>query len=280
MKKLIQMNLQLFAENKPKTWELKQSVTDPSTLELYIYGIIEGDGYDYWEGRVVESETSSNHFKNELAKNPDIKNITVFVNSNGGYVLEAMAIRNQLKRHPATVTGYVDGFACSAASFLLTGCDIVKMYSNTMQMLHDASDGCWGNARDMRKCADDLDAIMVGNRQAYLEKSNGKLTEEKLIEILEAESWLTAEQCFEYGLCDEIIKEEADLTEAKQMLQKANLTVTQQIEINRSLKAQLKILNEPVICPKQAIEPKPTPEPDPIPEPVQENKLLKFLSTI
>ena len=225
-------------------WELKQAA-QPDTLDLFIYGDIEDITIDWTSWSIIQSENSAKYFKEALVAHPDVKQINVFVNSQGGYVLEAMAIRNQLKRHSANVTGVVDGFACSAASFILTGCDEVKMYSNTMQMLHNALNGVFGNAKELRKGADDLDAIMVGNRKAYLEKSGGKITEEKLIELLDAESWLTAAQCVEYGFADEIIAEEADLTAAKQMLQKTNATLEQQLSYNKALASQLRELSQP-----------------------------------
>lgn len=219
-----------------RIWELKQAIT-PDTLDMYIYGFIEGDYYDWWNDELIESETSANHFKNELAKYPNATQINLYINSFGGYVYEAMAIRNQLKRHPANVTGFVDGFAASAASFILTACNDVKMYSNTMQMIHNAINGAYGNSTKLRKAADDLDKIMEGNRQAYLEKSNGKISEEKLIELLDAETWLTAQECLEYGFCDEVISEEKDMTEARQMLQQVNRTLEQSINYNKTLVA-------------------------------------------
>jgi ATP-dependent Clp protease, protease subunit len=252
---------------KKRLFELKQSVDRPEELDMYIYGYIEGDGRDWWTGETIESETSANHFKNELAKYPDVKQINLYVNSNGGTVSEAVAVRNQLKRHPARVTGYVDGFACSAASFILTACDEVKMYSNTMQMLHLMWDCACGNYKEFRKFADDLEQISIGNRQAYLEKSGGKLSEEKVIEILESESWLTAQECLEYGLADEVIEEEKDLVEAQEIAQKVNKNLQQQINYNKKLVAM-----------KQSLESAATQKPaeqDP-----QENKPKKLMAAL
>lgn len=269
-------------KNRKPMWELRQS-TNPDTLDMYIYGDVEGDYFDWWTWSMVESETSANHFRNELAQYPDVKNINLYVNSYGGSVYEAMAIRNQLVRHPAFKTAYVDGFACSAASFILTGCDKVVMYSNTMQMIHNMWNVAMGNANQLRKAADDLDVIMQGNRQAYLEKSGGKITEEKLIELLDAESWLTAQQCIEYGLADEILGQEADLTEAQQMLQKMNKTFEQHLSYNKALAAQVREFNQRREPPKPADPPSPvTPEPEPpaLPPEPQENKPMKFMAAL
>jgi len=227
-------------EKQEKVWELKQLASDPATLNMYIYGNVEGGGYDFWTDEEIVSETSADFFKSELAKYPDAKNINVYVNSYGGSCFEMMSIRNQLKRSSATVTGIVDGFAASAASFILTGCDVVKMYSNTTQMLHNMLNCVMGNSAQFRKAADDMDIMMVGNRKAYLEKSNGKLTEEKLIEIMAGETWLTAEQCLEIGLCDEVIAEEVNLDAAKQLVQRMNVSMQQQIDSNKKIAMQLK----------------------------------------
>ena len=43
-------------------WEIKQQA-DPAVLDLYIYGDVEGDSYDWWEAEVIHSETSANTFR-------------------------------------------------------------------------------------------------------------------------------------------------------------------------------------------------------------------------
>ncbi|MBN2852048.1 MAG: Clp protease ClpP, partial [Clostridia bacterium] len=171
---------------------------------------------------------------------------------------EGTAIYSQLKRHQAQKIVYVDGFACSVASVIAMAGDKVIMPKNTMMMIHNMWTCVCGNAQELRKAADDLDTISNGNRQAYLLKAKDKLTEEKLIEMLNAETWLTADQCVEYGLADEIAGEEADLTQAKQMLQKVNQSIEQHISYHKALTAQLKEVFE---VPVQKEEPAPIDEP-------------------
>lgn len=233
------MEVRTMSDSQSKL-QFKQSAEIPSSLDIYIYGDIEGDDYNWWTGETIESETSANHFKKELAKYPNATQINLYVNSCGGYVYEAMSIRNQLKRHPAHITAYVDGIAASAASFILTGCDEVKMYSNTMQMVHNMLSYCYGNSTELRKEADNLDKMMEGNKMAYLEKSNGKLTMDKLTELLDGETWLTAQDCLEYGLCDEIIEENVDLDAANKMVQKINNSFQQKIKYNQMIQKMFK----------------------------------------
>lgn len=257
-----------------KIWELKQAA-QPNTLDMYIYGNVEGDSYDWWTDQKIESETSANHFRNELAKYPNASQINIYINSYGGSVFEGTAIYTQLKRHPAQKTVYVDGFACSVASVIAMAGDKVIMPPNTMMMIHNAWNIVYGNSKELRKAADDLDTIMEGNRQAYIEKAQGKISEEKLIELLDNETWLTAKQCLEYGFCDEISGHEADMTQAQQMLQKMNKTIEQNINYNKAIAAQLR---EMVGTPKETIEEiPPVPEHEEIPE---ENKPLQFIAAL
>ena len=271
-----------------KMWDLKQSASQ-DTLDMYIYGDVMVDGYDYWTWEYVESETSAEYFRQELAKYPDIKQINIYIASYGGSVNEGTAIYNQLKRHPAQKTVYVDSWACSIASVIAMAGDKVIMPPNTMMMIHNIWMPVNGNAKELRKAADDLDIMMEANRQVYLSKANGKITDEKLIELLDNETWLTAQQCLDYGFADEIAGADADLTDAKQMLQKVNQSMNQKLSYNKAVAAQLREMvqtaptdpkqnsepDKPINDPSQSGEPK-TPA-DPKQEP-QMNKTKKLIS--
>lgn len=224
-------------------WEIKQQA-DPAVLDLYIYGDVEGDSYDWWEAEVIHSETSANTFREELAGHPDVKQINIYINSRGGSVFEGTAIYNQLRRHPAHKTVYVDGFACSIASVIAMAGDEVVMPRNALMMVHNAMMGVWGNAAELRKAADDLDKINEAGREAYLQKAGDKLTPELIAQMEDNETWLTAEECIRYGLADRYADTEADMSQAVQVLQKANLKLEQRIQIQKSLAAQLRQLTQ------------------------------------
>ena len=88
-------------------WEIKQAA-DGQSIDLYIYGDVQDDDYNFWTGETIRSETSANAFREELAKYPNATQINVYINSYGGSVFEGTAIYNQLRRHPAHKTVYVD----------------------------------------------------------------------------------------------------------------------------------------------------------------------------
>lgn len=224
-----------------RMWKLQQSAT-PGALDLYIYGDVKSDGHDWWTNQVIKSETSANHFREELAKHPNVTQINIFINSYGGSVFEGTAIYTQLKRHAAHKTVYIDGFACSIASVIAMAGDEIVMPRNTLMMIHNMWMGVCGNAAELRKAADDLDTINKAGRGAYLDRAGGKLDEATLVAMMDAETWLTAEQCIQYGLADRYAEKDADMSDASSVLQKANLDLSQRLQLQKSLAAQLRQL--------------------------------------
>lgn len=202
-------------------WEFRQTAK-ADTLELYIYSTVERDSW--WS----ESETSAKHFRDELAKHPNAKEITVYINSLGGSVMEGIAIYNQLRRHPAHKTVRIDGFACSIASVIAMVGDTIIMPKNTVMMIHNAWTIAMGNTKELHKAADDLEIINQASRQAYLDKAGDKLSEDKLTELLDGETYLTAVQCMELGLIDSYGDDEADSSTPEQKL--SELSVQQRLE--------------------------------------------------
>lgn len=229
---------------KARLWELKQAA-EGGVLELYIYGDVEGETLNCVTWRYEPGENSAQHFREELAKYPNASEIRIYINSYGGSVFEGTAIYNQLKRHPAHKTVYVDGFACSIASVIAMAGDEVVMPRNTMMMIHNMWSCVCGNAAELRKAADDLDIINDAGRQAYLAKAGDKLTEAKLAEMMDAETWLTAEQCVEYGLADRLADQNADMSNASAILQRVNTSLEQRLRYQKELSAQLRELVAP-----------------------------------
>lgn len=104
--------------------------------------------------------------------------------------------------------------------------------------IHNMMDICFGNAAEHRQMADNLDRMMEGNRKIYLQRSNGKLTEEKLTELMDAETILTAEECLQYGFCDRIEGQVADPEKVEEKVQLMNSGMAAQVKYFVSLKQQ------------------------------------------
>lgn len=209
-------------------WAVKQ---EAQSLEIYLYDDIVPDGEDWWTGEKISSDTSANHVQQVLEAAGDVNAINVYVNSYGGDVKEGIGIYNLLLRSKAYKTAYIDGFACSIASVIPMACDKIIMGANTLMMIHNASMGAWGTSADLRKAADDLDVINSAAVKSYLLKAGDKLDEAALHAMLDQEKWLTAEQCIQYGLADDIAQKQDPTQTATQRLEQARAAAMKAVEM-------------------------------------------------
>ncbi|MCP8858926.1 Clp protease ClpP [Latilactobacillus curvatus] len=176
------------------------SMTQTSQTEANIN--IDGEISTYkWD----ESDTTGASFRDDLKALGDVDVINLHINSPGGSVFEGISIFNQLKQNKATINVYVDGLAASIASVIAMAGDTIFVPENAMLMIHNPWTVGVGNASELRKQADDLDRIAESSVTTYLAKSNGKITEEKLRQLLDEETWLSASEAVEYGLADEVL---------------------------------------------------------------------------
>lgn len=183
-----------------KYWEFKNKTSTEADLYLYIEVASWGGGY---------AAHSAQSFKQELDNLGAIDTLNIYINSPGGDVFEGNTIMNMLKRKKCTKNVYVDGLAASIASVIAMSGDKIIMPNNAMMMIHNAWTYTAGNSKDLRKLADDLDKVNASIRQAYLDKAGEKLDEETLITLMDNETWLTAQECYNYGLCDVVGEEKS-----------------------------------------------------------------------
>ena len=151
-----------------------------------------------------EVYADDNSVKEQLANMQSAKEITVNINSVGGDVFTGISIYNMLKRHKAKIIVNVDGLAASIASVIAMAGDVIRMPSNSMMMIHNAMTMVEGNANDLRSTADLLEKVTDTLMSAYLDRSD-KLERNELKALLDAETWLSAEEAKELGLIDEVI---------------------------------------------------------------------------
>lgn len=198
------------------------------TAEFFVYEEIAPDEeYFDWKDytrKIRESTTSQNYFANMLSSIGADYTVKLYINSMGGDVKEALGIVNTLKRCPAKVIAYVDGFAASAASVLTQAADEIYMPRNTCMMLHNARWRAEGNPMELRKSADDLEVINKSIINSYATRAGDKLSAKALQQILDEETWLTAEQCIQYGLADGYTDYDADIQKAAEQFKAAAQT--------------------------------------------------------
>lgn len=162
------------------------------------------------DGEIVDEEyedtdVSASGFRNALKQLGDIKELNLHINSPGGSVFQGIAIYNMLKESKAKVNVYVDGVAASIASVIAMAGDSIFMPSNSMMMIHNPYTYAVGNANELRKTADFLDKLTDASKQAYLDKAGNKLTSDKIQQIMDDETWLSAQETVDLGLADEVL---------------------------------------------------------------------------
>lgn len=165
------------------------------TATIRLYDPIDSWGEDWG--------VSAKEFADALdALDSSVKSINLHVNSPGGEVWEGIAILNQLRQHPATVTATVDGLAASAASFIAVGVDRTVMAANSQMMIHDALGICLGQAADMHAFGDLLDKVSNNIAAVYQSKAGGTLDSWRAAML--GETWYDADEAVAIGLADRL----------------------------------------------------------------------------
>lgn len=187
---------------KEKTIKARcEVVKNEGSKELYLYGPVLSSlpWYDENSDNYIYPQKIKS-FLDEL----DGEDIKVRINSNGGDVFAGITIYNQLKDYKGKVSVKVDGIAASAGSIIAIAGDTVDSGVNGMMMIHPPWTYTAGSSKDLRAVADDLEKIESSIVATYMTKFKG--TEDELRALMEAESYLTAEECVALGFADEIEK--------------------------------------------------------------------------
>lgn len=183
----------------------KFSNSADGTAELYIYGdIVSGEKWD-------RSEVNTDDFKETLFGENGInpgQSLNMYINSGGGSCFAASAMCSMLERvkqQGSIINAYIDGLAASAASWLPMKADNIYLYKNSIIMIHKPMSIAYGNAEDFKKTIETLDLI-ENNTMIPLYMNKAKCDESKIRELIEAESWLSADEAaeiFDAALLDE-----------------------------------------------------------------------------
>lgn len=163
--------------------------------KLYLYGTIG----DYWDGVTLDDVKNT-------ARDMDKSKVTVYINSYGGDAVEGVAIRNFLKDTFSKIDVVIDGIAASSASIIATCGDTLTMPVGTTYMIHNPWTVVWGNRKEILKEIGSLESLEKSYRNVYMERFNG--TEDELIELMDNESWLTAEEAESLGFATKIEEEQ------------------------------------------------------------------------
>lgn len=163
--------------------------------------------YDWleWES------TCPNDIKKVIESLDDGEELRVIVNSGGGDVFAGQEIYTLLRKNKNSVAE-IDSLAGSAAGVAAMGAFQVLISPVAMIMIHNASMSgrMSGDYHLYERNANALKEINAAMAQSYSEKSGRPL--EEILEIMDRETWLTANQAVEMGFADEILGDNVQLT--------------------------------------------------------------------
>lgn len=166
---------------------------------LNLTGYVGGYGFD------LESVIS-------YANSNDILDITL--SSEGGNALAGLSIFAFLASLQKPVNIQLIGFVASAASIIAMAGkkpnNTVSMQSDSLFMIHPSATCACGTGQEIQKSLNALDGIDSVFLGIYQKATN--LPENKIKELYERESWLTAKEALELGFITSIF-EETNMTE-------------------------------------------------------------------
>ena len=179
---------------KPKNFSDDLFTLNPEVkngvLHLYL-----NDEIDQWWGIGPE------HLSNALREVGDDDPVMLHVNSPGGSVFDAVAMAALIQGRE--VTARVEGLAASAATFLVMSAKNREITNMSQLMVHSAWTTAAGNATELEYTAKLLRAIDKDIADMYAERSSLDL--EGVTELMEAETYMSADEALENGFVDKVV---------------------------------------------------------------------------
>lgn len=166
---------------------------------LYIYGTI---GDDWWSPEDSNRARDLSQALDGLSPAP----LDIRIDSCGGDVYEGFAIAAAIQRYDGPTTAHIDGIAASAASYIALSADRVHMSDFAWLMIHNAWAMCTGNCDGLREMADRLEGI-DGSIAKIISARSG-MEPDEVRAAMRAETWYTAEEAADAGMCDEVVETE------------------------------------------------------------------------
>lgn len=145
--------------------------------------------------------------------------LEIEINSGGGDVVAGNEIYTALRMYKGKVSIIISGMAASAASYIATArrCEISPV---GIFMVHNASGSARGDYHAMDKESEVLQTVNRAIAMAYMDKTNMSLDD--LLDLMDKESWLTADQALNYGFVDAIIENQEEAQGADKRTDLAN----------------------------------------------------------
>ncbi|WP_421703380.1 ATP-dependent Clp protease proteolytic subunit [Aliiroseovarius sp.] len=139
------------------------------------------------------------------AENPT-KEISMYINSPGGVVTSGLSIYDTMQYIKPKVSTLVVGQAASMGSLLLAAGEPGMRFSlpNSRIMVHQPSGGYQGQATDIMIHAQETQKLKDRLNGIYVKHTGQKM--KTVVEALERDNFMAAEEAKDWGLIDEIVE--------------------------------------------------------------------------
>lgn len=202
------------------------------------------DNDDKWFYELFEMDSFAPKDLDEaLASGEDLE---IDINSVGGSVYAGAEIYTKLMAYQHKVTANVVGLAASAASVIAMAGDAVNISPVGQIMIHNVSSVGTGDYHDMDKMSETLKKSNESLANAYVAKTG--MAKTQVLDLMDKETWITAEQAVDLGFADSIMEkvdEELELVASlKSPLPKAVITKFKELmDKNKQLEKNLVTIN-------------------------------------
>lgn len=141
-----------------------------------------------------------------LASEDPKKDISLYINSPGGSVYDALAIYDTIKFIGPDVATFGIGVQASAAAFILSSGAEGKrsLLQHSTVMIHQPSSGTRGKVTDQE--IDLRESLRIKRLLEEIMAKNTGQPAKKIHEDMERDKWLNAEEAKKYGIVDHVIK--------------------------------------------------------------------------
>lgn len=202
---------------------------------INIRGVMIPNSYKWYYDFFGEDSTCPKDVQDILDAVKQGDEVEVYINSPGGVIDVGSEIYTLLKTQKENVKIYITGEACSAASIAAMA-GYCEMSPTALMMVHCVSSGVNGNHKEMEHMGEVLRTADKALCTAYMDKAG--MSETEALEMMEHETWLTAQQAKEKGLIDKIMFQEQE-QDAAQMVNCLSLklpTLEQMEKVKNMLK--------------------------------------------
>lgn len=183
-------------ENEKKVSPLRNEIEKQFVKErkVFLWGQVDDDSAKHVIDRLLYLD----------AKEPG-QDITLIINSPGGYVTAGFAIYDTMKSLKSEVSTVVMGLAASMGSILLSGGEKGKrfVYPHARIMIHQPSGGARGASADIEIQA--IEILKTKELGAKILAENCGQAVEKVMKDFNRDYWMNAEEAVNYGIVDKIL---------------------------------------------------------------------------